>query len=106
MTLGKYIANKRIEEDLSQRGLARDIGIHHSTIAKIEKDTGISPDNNTLRAISKKLNIDYNYLLVLNNVIDDEPEIRIIQRAYKKMNSLQKEKMLRILEDNIGGFYG
>ncbi len=52
----------------------------------IEKDDGISPDNATLRALAERLELDYNYLLVLNGAIDDEPEVRAIQRAAKKMS--------------------
>lgn len=98
VTLGKYIAEKRELEELSQRELAKDIQISHSTISRIEKDDGISPDNATLRAIAKKLNLDYNYLLALNKAIDDEPEIRVIQRAAKKMSTEEKHKMLNILK--------
>ena len=65
-TLGKYISEKRNAEGLSQRELAKDIHISHSTISRIEKDDGISPDNATLKAISERLGLDYNYLLALN----------------------------------------
>ncbi len=97
MTLGSYIARKRFAQGLSQRELAKDIQISHSTISRIEKDDGITPDNATLRALAQRLNLDYNYLLALNKSIDDEPEIRAIQRAAKKMSDAQKKKMLNIL---------
>ncbi|WP_461206105.1 helix-turn-helix domain-containing protein [Clostridium sp. DL1XJH146] len=98
MTLGKYIAQKRKDENLSQRELAKDIKISHSTISRIEKDDGISPDNATLKALATRLDLDYNYLLALNKSIDDEPEIRIIQRAAKKMKEEDKKRMLDILK--------
>jgi len=98
MTLGKYIAQKRTELGLSQRQLGIDTKISHSTVSRIENDDGISPDNATLKAIGKRLNLDYNYLLALNNSIDDEPEIRVIQRAAKKMTADQKKKMLGLLK--------
>lgn len=101
ITLGKYIAKKRELEKLSQRELAKDIQISHSTISRIEKDDGISPDNATLKAISKRLKLDYNYLLVLNKAIDDEPEIRIIQRAAKKMTAEEKNEMLNMLKGSF-----
>lgn len=93
-----YIAIKRKAKDLSQRELANDTGISHSTISRIEKDDGISPDNATLRALAERLELDYNYLLVLNGAIDDEPEVRAIQRAAKKMSDAQKKTMLNILK--------
>lgn len=101
ITLGQYIAKKRDSAGLSQRELAKDIKISHSTISRIEKDDGISPDNATLKAISNRLGLDYNYLLALNNAIDDEPEIRIIQRAAKKMSENQKREMLDLLQESF-----
>lgn len=98
ITLGNYIFQKRVEHSLSQRQLAMDTSISHSTISRIEKDDGISPDNATLKAIAARLNLDYNYLLALNKSIDNEPEIRIIQRAAKKMTEADKKKMLNVLK--------
>ncbi len=97
-TLGSVISRKRQELDLTQRELAKKIGISNSTIARIEKDEGnIRPDTATLQAIAQALHLDYNYLLALSNQVDDEPEIRIIQRAAKKMSSEDKERMLQML---------
>ncbi|QGG47321.1 helix-turn-helix domain-containing protein [Heliorestis convoluta] len=105
ITLGTYIAQKRQATGLSQRELAKDIQISHSTISRIEKDDGISPDNATLRALANRLNLDYNFLLALNKSIDDEPEIRVIQRAAKKMNPEQKQKMLNILKASFDDLF-
>ena len=105
MTLGKYLAQKRIEQDLSQRQLGMDTTVSHSTISRIEKDDGIAPDNATLKAIANRLNLDYNYLMALNKSIDDEPEIRVIQRAAKNMSEEQKKKMLNILKASFDDLF-
>lgn len=105
ITLGKYIGQKRQEIGLSQRQLAIDTNVSNSTISRIENDDGISPDNSTLKAIATRLNIDYNYLLALNKSIDDEPEIRVIQRAAKKMSDEDKKKMLDILRKNFDDMF-
>ena len=104
-SLGKYIEEKRNFHGLSQRELAKEINISHSTISRIEKDDGISPDNATLKAIGNRLGLDYNYLLALNKAIDDEPEIRVIQRAAKNMSEKQKLKMLDILKDSFDDLF-
>ena len=50
-----------------------------------------------MRQIADVLSLDYNYLLTLNGSIDDEPELRIISRASKKMSAEDKKRMLETL---------
>ena len=96
-TLGSVISRKRQELDLTQRELAKQIGISNSTVARIERDEGIRPDTATLQAIASALHLDYNYLLALSDQVADEPEIRMIQRAAKKMTPADKKKMMDML---------
>ena len=98
-TLGKVIAARREELGITQRELARGITRSNSTISRIESpENDLVPDNETVRAIADFLKLDYNYLLALNKQIDDEPEIRMIQRAAKNMNQEQLEDMMAILK--------
>lgn len=97
-TLGSVIARRRTDKEMSQRELAMKVHVSNSTIARIENGESIVPDNDTLRAIAQTLHLDYNYLLALCNLIDDEPEIRAIQRAAHYMTNEQKRDMLRILQ--------
>lgn len=96
-TLGTVIARRRIEKKMSQRDLAQAVKVSNSTIARIERGESIVPGNETLRAIGQALDLDYNYLLALCRQIDDEPEIRMIQRAAHHMTQEQKEDMVRLL---------
>ena len=96
-TLGKVIEHRRTELGLTQRELARGVKRSNSTISRIESDNGLVPDNETLRAIAEFLRMDYNYLLALNKQIDDQPEIRMIQRATKNMNREQLDQMMGVL---------
>jgi len=109
-TLGSVIAARRAELNMSQRELAKAIKVSNSTVARIERGDAITPDNNTLRAMATALRLDYNYLLALNKQIDDEPEIRMIQRAAQQMSQDDKERMMKILRltfedafNNAGG---
>lgn len=97
-TLGTVIARRRTEKELSQRDLALKVNVSNSTIARIERGESIVPGNETLRAIAQTLDLDYNYLLALCKQIDDEPEIRMIQRAAHHMTQEQKEDMIRLLQ--------
>ena len=96
-TLGKVISSRRLELGFSQRELARRVKIGNATVSRIENDDNITPDNGTLNAIADFLKLDYNYLLALNKQIDDQPEIRMIQRAAKNMSSEELDKMMQIL---------
>ncbi len=97
-TLGKVIAERRDELGYTQRELARAVKRSNATISRIETDDNLTPDNQTLKDIAEFLKLDYNYLLALNNQIDDEPEIRMIQRAAKNMTPEQLESMMGILQ--------
>ena len=97
-TLGDVIARHRMEKEMSQRDLAIAVKVSNSTIARIERGESIVPGNDTLRAIAQTLDLDYYYLLALCKQIDDEPEIRMIQRAAHNMTQEQKEDMIRILQ--------
>ncbi len=97
-TLGTVIARCRAQKEMSQRELAIAVKVSNSTIARIERGDPIVPDNKTLRAIADALDLDYNYLLALNGQIDDEPEIRMIQRAARNMSQSDKERMLKVLK--------
>ena len=97
-SLGKVIETRRVELGLSQRDLAKSIKRSNSTVSRIESDNSLVPDNTTLRAIADVLKMDYNYLLAINKQIDDEPEIRVIQRATKNMTKKQLNEMMSILK--------
>lgn len=100
-SLGQVISTRRTELNVSQRELARAVKISNSTVSRIENDDNITPDNDTLKAIAEYLRLDYNYLLALNKQIEDEPEIRIIQRAAKQMDNKQKGEMLDLLREHF-----
>lgn len=95
-TLGAVVHRRREALGLSQRDLAKLIGVSNSTISRIEMDAG-AHDNGTLRGLSKVLGCDYNYLLALNGQIDDQPEARSIQRAMRFMTPERVRDMMTIL---------
>lgn len=103
ITLGKYLKEHREKEDeLSQRRLAKEIGLSHSTISRIENDQCLSPDNKTLKLIADRLNLDYKYLLVLNGTLEDEPDIRIFRSVVKRMTRKERKLMIHLLMENFG----
>ncbi len=95
--LGAVVAAKRKMMGLSQRQLADRIGLNNATISKLEKDPSLEPDIRTIRLLAEALNLDYNYLLSLNETIDDDPELRIIARAKGNMSPEQQQAMMAML---------
>ena len=95
--LGAVIAAKRKQMGLSQRQLAEQIGLNNATIYKLEKDPSLTPDIRTIRLLAEALQLDYNYLLSLNETIDDDRDIRIIARAKQKMSPEEQKKMMAML---------
>ena len=95
--LGAVIAAKRKQMGLSQRQLAEQIGLNNATICKLEKDPSLTPDIRTIRLLAEALQLDYNYLLSLNEAIDDDRDIRIIARAKQKMSPEEQKKMMAML---------
>lgn len=97
-TLSSVISQRREELGLSQRELALAANISNSTVSRIESGEQPSPKPYILSALAKNLKLDYNYLLVITSHIDDEPEIRAIQQAAKKMTREEKKEMLTVLK--------
>ncbi len=96
-TLGDIIARKRQQKGISQRELATAVKVSNSTIARLERNEITLPGSELLRALARVLELDYNYLLAQTQQIDDEPEIRMIQRAAHNMSQEDKERMVGIL---------
>ncbi len=96
-TLGDIIARKRQQKGISQRELANAVKVSNSTIARLERNEITLPGSELLRALARVLDMDYNYLLAQTQQIDDEPEIRMIQRAAHNMSQEDKERMVDIL---------
>ncbi|MDP4143231.1 MAG: helix-turn-helix transcriptional regulator [Bacillota bacterium] len=76
-SFGKYITRLRENKGYSQRKLAQVTGISNTTISRIEKDITTNPDLNTLKLLSKYLDVDEIYMLKAS--------------GYKDENSLEKE---------------
>jgi len=97
----KCLSYLRKQNNLSQWDLAEKIGISQQTISKYERGL-LEPDFETLNFLADYFNVSIDYLLGRNETQNDaeqlEPEILLIQRAAKKMDPAQKNKMVKILK--------
>lgn len=64
MYIGKIIERLRIENNISQKKLAEQIGIKQSTISKWEKRNAV-PNADNIVALAKFFNVSADYLLGL-----------------------------------------
>ena len=99
--IGAAIAAKRKKLGLSQRQLAVQCDMNNATICKLEKDPTLIPDARTLRLLSEALELDYNYLLALNEVIVDDPDLRMIARAKQKMSDEEWQRLMTMVRTNF-----
>ncbi len=99
--LGAVVAAKRKMMGLSQRQLADSIGLNNATICKLEKDPTLVPDPRTLQLLSDALQLDYNYLMSLNEMIANEPDLRVIARAKNNMSDEEWQRMMTMIRTNF-----
>ena len=92
--IGAAIAAKRKKLGLSQRQLAVQCDMNNATICKLEKDPTLNPDPQTLQKLSEALALDYDYLLTLAEIIDDDRDLRIIARMMRNMSDNERKQIL------------
>ena len=104
-TLGGKIKEKREELHITQRDLAKKIGMNSSTISRIESDPDVVADPRTVRRLANALHLDYMFLLTLNRTLPNQPEVRSFARAIARMNDNEKQKAMQLLREQFDGFF-
>ena len=102
----------KIGRKFTQQGLSEALGITRSYLGDIESGR-TKPNTDLLKKIADFFNIDIEYFYNKNpqNKHDEADEkikdndIRRIERARKKMNPEQKERMMKILESVFDDFF-
>lgn len=102
----------KIGKKFTQQGLSQELGITRSYLGDIESGR-TKPNKDLLKKIADFFNIDIEYFYNENpqNKHDEDNEeikdndIRRIERARKKMNPEQKERMMKILESVFDDFF-
>ncbi|AGF54523.1 MULTISPECIES: helix-turn-helix domain-containing protein [Clostridium] len=114
--LGDKVKFLRKQMNITQQKLAETIGVSQSTIGMIEGNKQ-GASNDTLIKLANVLNTTVDYLLgnsveeITSTTSDDENEmnydndIRRIERARKKMDAKNKEKMMQILRTAFDEYF-
>lgn len=112
--LGDKVKLLRKKMKITQQKLAETIGLSQSTIGMIESNKQ-GASNDTLIKLANALNTTVDYLLyddkeeaeiILKDnadIIDDD--IRRIERARRKMDPKNKEKMMKILRSAFDEYF-
>ena len=100
-TLGQIIKRKRLQLGMSLRDLAKEAGVTHVAILRIEEDKYKIVDPKILKAIANALHLDRLFLLSLNGAGVEDEDIRIIARAAGKLNPEQRQQMLEMLRGSF-----
>ena len=101
MNLGERIAFHRKQLNISQRELARRIGVTGQSISKIELGTGM-PSMSMLTNIANELNVSLGELMESEEKVDKAEYDKLLEenQMLKQMIKLQKEKITE-LENKI-----
>lgn len=91
--LGELILAKRQEEGMGLRAAADQSGVSPSTLSRLERGAGASPDSETIAKLSKWLNVSVGEILFGENAGFEEPKemttpqiIAVHLRADKKLS--------------------
>lgn len=108
MTLGERIRKIRKMKGLSILDIKEKTGLSKSTISDLENGKS-SPTTETLQKIAKALEVDVTEFFKTeesNNQDDYEDfDLRIIERARRKMSPKDREKMMKILKASFEDFF-
>ncbi|MDR3597533.1 helix-turn-helix transcriptional regulator [Clostridium sp.] len=113
--LGEKVKLLRMGMKITQQKLAETIGVSQSTIGMIEGNKQ-GASNDTLIKLATALNATVDFLLSDNieeisltgnnkEAITEDDDIRRIERARKKMDPKNKEKMMKILRSAFDEYF-
>ena len=103
----------KIGKKFTQKGLSEELGITRSYLGDIESGR-TKPNMELLKKIADFFNVDTDYFFndslqkkhdECDEEINKDNDIRRIERARKKMNPEQKERMMKMLESVFDDFF-
>ena len=101
MSIGEKIKKLLVENGMTQKDLARRIGLDESVVSRFIKDER-KPKPETIANIATALKTTSDYLLDIENDDSDFPKIkRLIARGANKLTNQEKKDLINaLLGDN------
>ncbi len=99
ITIGERIREKRDKADLSQKDLAKAVGVTQSAVNQYEKGTK-RPSSEVLSKIAMALSTSTDYLLgsAENDTIFMDKEVAVVFRDFKKLSHQDKQQIIKNIE--------
>lgn len=107
MALADYIKKTRLENNISQRELAKISGVSNSEISKIESGQRQMPKPDILKKIAESLNIEYSILaqkcgyINYDNCFINYYDGNVLIKTIDKVGEIRKQKYLNTSEKII-----
>ncbi len=103
--LGAIIKSKRLEDGMGLRDAAKESGVSPSTLSRLERGVGASPDADTIAKLSKWLNIAVGKLIFEREPEYNKPKelttpefVEVHLRADKNLSPETAEALARMFE--------
>jgi len=111
---GEYLKSSRKKSRMSQRELAKLVGVDFTYISKIENGTMPAPSEETIKKIAAVLGEEADKMILLakkvpseiHEVIFQHEELPAFLRKAPSLTKKQWEKINEILADNEGKYNG
>jgi|SRR5579859_2403501 len=99
-TLGGYLRAAREQAGMSQRQLARLVGVDNAYIFRLENGTKTDPSASLLQRIADALNVDNSELMAFIGVQPSLPEPRLYFRRKLGVDADEAEVLARLIEEH------
>lgn len=113
-TIGDRIKQLRLENNLTQEEFGKIFGIVKSTVSMYESNKS-TPDDELKKKIAEYFNVSLDWLMGVSDIrnpadeiteaVEDDPDLRIIERARQKMSPKDRERMMKILKASFEDFF-
>jgi transcriptional regulator with XRE-family HTH domain len=101
-TLGSYVQQRRLFLGLSQRQLARMIGLHHSSLSRLESgEIGDGISREFIQGLAKALRVDVSELYEFVGVTDGSelPSVRTYFRRKLGVDAAEADVLANLVAD-------
>ena len=103
-TFGQYLRDIRIKAKLSQRDLAKAIGVDFTYLSKIENDKMAPPSEDTIKKIAKVLEEDPDKLIIMadkipsdyKEVFQSSPDVPMLLRT---IGNFSPDKLKKLVDE-------